>query len=229
MKGAQLALAVQLRDTASFDSYFAGPNLDVVTALRELAQPLALFGPKGSGRTHLLQAACREHRGAYLPLAAIAGENPELLAGFERARAVFIDDVDAVAARRDWCLALLRLLDALRSAGRPHALAMNAAPERLLLALPDLRTRLNQCALFGLKPLDDDERAALLRLRARHRGLDLPDEVTRWLLNTRSRDTGSLLDALDALDRAALSAKRRLTLALAQSVLGPADARTTPG
>lgn len=224
-----MPLAVQLRDTASFDSYFPGPNTDAVTALRELAQPLALFGPSGSGRTHLLQAACREHDGAYLPLAAIARESPELLSGFEHAGAVFIDDVDAIADRRDWCLGLLRLLDALRSAGKPYALALGAAPERLPVAVPDLRTRLSQCALFGLKALDDAERAALLRLRARHRGLDLPDEVSRWLLNTRARDTGSLLEALDALDRASLSAKRRLTLPLAQTVLGPAGARTAPG
>lgn len=229
MKGAQLPLAVQLRDTASFDSYFPGPNADAVTALRELAQPLALFGPPGSGRTHLLQAACREHDGAYLPLAAISDERPELLGGFERAGAVFIDDVDAIAGHRDWCLGLLRLLDALRSAGKPYALALGAAPERLPVAVPDLRTRLSQCALFGLKPLDDIERAALLRLRARHRGLELPDDVSRWLLNTRARDTGSLLEALDALDRASLSAKRRLTLPLAQTVLGPANARTAPG
>jgi DnaA family protein len=229
VKGAQLPLAVQLRDTASFDSYFPGPNLDAVTALRELAQPLALFGPAGSGRTHLLQAACREHRGAYLPLALLVDEDPGVLSGYEHGAAVFIDDVDAIAGRRDWCLSLLRLLDALRSGGHRYALALDAAPERMTLAVTDLRTRLSQCALFGLKPLDDGERAALLRLRARHRGLDLPDEVSRWLLNTRARDTGSLLDALDVLDRAALSAKRRLTLPLAQTVLGPAGARTAPG
>ena len=229
MKGAQLPLAVQLRDTASFDSYFPGPNADAVTALRELAQPLALFGPPGSGRTHLLQAACRHHRGAYLPLATIADDSAELLGGFEHAGALFVDDVDAVAGDREWCLGLLRLLDALRSAGKPYALALGAAPDRLTTAVPDLRTRLSQCALFGLRPLNDDERAELLRLRARRRGLDLPDEVSRWLLNTRARDTGSLVDALDALDRASLSAKRRLTLPLAQTVLGPAGVHTEPG
>jgi DnaA-homolog protein len=229
MKGAQLPLAVQLRDTASFDSYHAGPNAEALAALRELSQPLLLYGPGGCGRSHLLQAACRAHGGAYLPLAALLAQGPALLAGYERAPALFIDDVDAVTADQAWCVALLRLIDDLRADGRRHAIAAAAAPERIDCALPDLRTRLRQCLVFGLRTLDDAQRAELLRLRAQGRGLALPDEVIRWLLHTRARDTASLLDALDALDRAALSAKRRLSLPLAQAVLGRADARTTPG
>ncbi len=228
MKGAQLPLAVQLRDTASFDSYHPGPNAEALTALRELTQPVLLYGSPGCGRTHLLQAACREHGGAYLPLAAWAALGPALLAGYEQAPALFIDDIDAVSADADWCMALLRLIDHVRASSRRFALAASAAPVRLDCALPDLRTRLRQCLVLGLRPLDDAQRADLLRLRAQHRGLSMPDELTRWLLNTRARDTASLLDALDALDRAALSAKRRLTLALAQDVLGRADARTGP-
>jgi DnaA-homolog protein len=229
MKGAQLPLAVQLRDTASFDSYHAGPNAEALAAVRELAQPLLLYGPPGCGRTHLLQAACRTHGGAYLPLAVWRSHGPALLAGYDQAPALFIDDLDAVSSDSDWCIALLRLIDVLRAGGRRYAIAAAAAPERLDCALPDLRTRLRQCLVFGLRPLDDAQRADLLRLRAQHRGLAMPDEVARWLLNTRARDTASLLDALDALDRAALSAKRRLTLPLAQAVLGRADARTAPG
>src|SRR3546814_1876769 len=33
---------------------------DVVAALRELQHPTLLYGPTQSGRTHLLQAVCRE-------------------------------------------------------------------------------------------------------------------------------------------------------------------------
>src|SRR3546814_17104321 len=62
MKGTQLALAVQLRDTASFANYWPGHNADVVAALRELQHPTLLYGPTQSGRTHLLQAVCRARR-----------------------------------------------------------------------------------------------------------------------------------------------------------------------
>ncbi|SFF43331.1 regulatory inactivation of DnaA Hda protein [Fontimonas thermophila] len=228
MRGAQLPLAVQLRDTASFDSYFIGPNTEAVAALRELREPILIYGSAGSGRTHLLQAACRLHGGAYLPLAALRDIGPAALDGYASPHAVFIDDADCVGMERTWCWALLRLLDRLRSEGRRFALAACATPDRLDLAVPDLRTRLAQCAVIGLRPLDDAQRAELLRLRARQRGLDLPDEVTRWLLRTWPRDTGSLLAALDILDRGTLTAKRRLTLPLAQSLLGSASAHKAP-
>ncbi|MFA5938492.1 MAG: DnaA regulatory inactivator Hda [Sinimarinibacterium sp.] len=229
MKGAQLPLAVQLRDAASFDSYFAGPNAEAVTALRELQQPVLLYGPCGSGRTHLLQAACRLHGGAYLSLAEAAAFGPDILDGYAAAPGLYLDDIDNVLAERAWCIALLRLTDALRASGRRFALSADAGPERLDIALGDLRTRLSQCLVLGLRPLDDAQRAQLLQLRAQKRGLDLPAEVIRWLLNTQARDVASLLDALDVLDRGSLTAKRRVTLPLAQALLASAGARTGPG
>lgn len=219
MIGAQLPLAVHLRESASFDTYYAGPNAEAVLALNSLAVPVLLYGPRGSGRTHLLQATARQHRAAYLPLAELREHGPELLSGLDSAAAVCLDDLDAVLPQRDWCLALLRLIDQLRTQRRGYAFAAAAPPERLEIALPDLRTRLGACSLFGLRPLDDEDRRQLLRERARARGLEMPDEVSRWLLNHHSRDTASLLAALERLDRAALSAKRRLTLPFVQSVL----------
>src|SRR3546814_13919348 len=86
MKGTQRALAVQLRDTASFANYWPGHNADVVAALRELQHPTLLYGPTQSGRTHLLQAVCRERSGGYLPLREVLAYGPEALQGFEQQR-----------------------------------------------------------------------------------------------------------------------------------------------
>ncbi|WP_028081871.1 DnaA regulatory inactivator Hda [Solimonas soli] len=219
MKGRQLALAVQLRDTASFASYWPGGNAETVAALRELRHPILLYGPPQSGRTHLLQAACRAHAGAYLPLREIAAYGPEALDGFDAPALLALDDLDTVVADRAWALALLRLIDRRRAAGQAFLFSAAAPPEHLAVALPDLRTRLAACVVLGLLPLSDAERGALLKDRAQARGLALPDEVTRWLLHSQARSTGALVEALDALDRASLREKRRLTLPFAQSVL----------
>lgn len=227
MKGAQLPLAVQLRVTSSFDTYFSGPNVEAVAALRGLDTPVLIFGAPNSGRTHLLQAACRHHGGAYVPLNELRDYGPDVLAGYG-GDPLFLDDLDAVGKDADWCVTLARLIDTLRTQGMPFALSAPAAPDRLVLARPDLRTRLSQCTVFGLQPLDDADRRALLLLRAKARGLELPDDVSRWLLNHHARDTASLIDAIDTLDRAALTRKRRLTLPLAQAALADASAHTAP-
>ena len=228
MIGAQLPLAVQLRDTASFETFWPGPNRELVDSLRATPVSALLFGPSGSGRTHLLQAACRAHRGRYWPLSVLADSGPDVLDGHD-APLWCLDDIDAVLSDSRWTLALLRLLDRARSEHRAVLLAASAPPDRLTLDLPDLRTRLSALPAYGLRALTDEDRQELLQRRAQAKGLELGDDVVRWLLNTQPRGTGPLLDALDALDRAALSAKRRLTLPFVQSVLAPAGARKAPG
>ena len=94
-----------------------------------------------------------------------------------------------------------------------------AAPERLQLPLPDLRTRLAAAAVYGLKPLSDHDRIGLLLERARTRGLDLPEDAARHLLSRLPRDAGSLVGAVDRLDRALLTAQRKLTLSFVQQWL----------
>lgn len=215
MKGAQLALPVQLQQEPGFDNFFAGPNGAVVDALRANHLPaIWLYGAPASGRSHLLRAAVSAAkaepgyaRGA-LPLV----EDAPLLA---------IDDAEPLLAERDSAIALLRLIDRRRQASLPILLAAGAPPARLTIALPDLRTRLEAMVLLGLKPLRETDRRALLLLHARQRGLELPVDVVAWLLAHLRRDAGTLIAALEEIDRATLSAKRRPTLPFVQQTLGP--------
>jgi DnaA family protein len=220
MRGQQLPLSVQLRESASFDSFFSGPNAAAVAALQQPQGTLLIYGAFGSGRTHLLQAVARAQHCAYLPMAEIHAMGPQVLEGLDHSPLICLDDLDAVSNQRDWALALLRLLDQRHTQGTAIVIASATPPDRTEIALPDLRTRLMRAAIFGLKPLTDEHRAELLRERAQARGLELSPDVSRWLLTQLARDTASLLAALERLDRASLSAKRRLTLPFVQSVLG---------
>ena len=139
--------------------------------------------------------------------------------GLERAALVAVDDVDAVAGSRDDEVALFDLHNRLHDAGRGVLYAADAAPDALPLVLPDLRSRLAQCARWTLPVLDDAGRAELLRQRAAARGLDLDDAALEWLLRRCSRDLGSLTAIFERLDRASLAAQRRLTVPFLRQVL----------
>jgi DnaA-homolog protein len=229
----QLPLGVQLRDNASFASFFPGPNIEL---LRQLEQAVAqagaaqaprvlfLWGMEGSGRTHLLQAASRAageqgQTAAYLPLAELRAAEPQLLQGMAQLNLVCLDDVQAVAGRRDWEQALMALCDGLRASGGSLLAAGSQPPMELGLALRDLATRLAWGPVYALKPLDDEEKIRLLQQRARTRGLELPEEVGRFLLSRSARDIPSLLSVLEQLDHASLAAQRRLTLPFVREVL----------
>ena len=63
----QLALNVRLRDDSAFDNFLAARNAEafdrVVAFTTNTPGPTALlylWGERGAGKTHLLEAACRE-------------------------------------------------------------------------------------------------------------------------------------------------------------------------
>lgn len=221
MRGEQLPLGVQLSQSPGFDNFFTGPNAEVCEALRRMAQRRGLMaacvvGASSSGKTHLLQAAvaAAAEGSVYRGLCDVRVSG---LAGVEDAPLLALDDVDAAGADR--ALALLRLVDARRTRGLPLLVSSSTSPMHLDTLLPDLRTRLSAMALLTLRPLNDHDRQQLLQLLAVERGLELPEEVSRWLLAHLARDAGTLIATLDRLDRAALSLQRRLSVPFVQQVL----------
>ncbi|MFY0990480.1 DnaA regulatory inactivator Hda [Halomonas sp. C05BenzN] len=227
---AQLPLGVGLRDDATFANFLAGANAPLVDRLvHQLdggGEPfLYLWGKPGVGRSHLLQAAChcasdRDRRALYLPLEELGHFPPLMLEEVERLDLVAIDDLERVVGRKRWEEALFHAFNRLRDAGSRLVIAAEAPPRQLPVRLPDLASRLTWGVTFQVQGLDDDQRLAALTLRARARGMQLSDEVARYILHRGPRRLGELFEALEALDRASLSAQRKLTIPFVKQALG---------
>jgi DnaA-homolog protein len=225
---AQLPLNVRLRDGASFENFHPGHSGAAFAAVRALTTALAagtpapekavfLWGVAGSGRTHLLQAAVHATMAAgraasYFSLAEAEALAPELLEGAERADLVCLDDLEAVAGRDAWERALFALFERLRGEGGVLLAAATAPPLQLGIRLPDLVTRLGWGPVFHLEALDDAGKFATIKLRARNRGLELADDVARYILARYPRDMESLFGLLDRLDRQSLASQRKITI-----------------
>lgn len=224
----QLPLGVRLNDNARFTNFYSGPNAEVVDGVRALVAGgdehfIYLSGPPGSGRSHILQAACAQVQGEgqqawYLSLAD-EGLAPPMLEGLEQAALICLDDVDAVAGRADWEEALFHLYNRVRDAQVRLMVAASDRPEVLGFDLPDLESRLQWGVIYRFQDLNDEQRLAALQLRAQGRGLELPDDTGQYLLRRCPRDLPALCVLLDRLDQAALVAQRRLTIPFVRSIL----------
>lgn len=225
----QLPLAVRLRDFAVFETFEPGPNGAAVAALADptaTGPALWIWGPAGSGKSHLLQAACAAHAGAaYLPVPDLLPAGPGVLEGWQDRSLVCLDDIDRLAGRAEWEQAAFKLFNSLWERGGCLVVSASAGPATTRFTLPDLQSRLAWGGVFRLEQLSDEDRIAALRRRALHRGLQLPVEAARYLLRRLPRDMRALCGWLDTLDVASLAAGKRLTLPFVKSVIeaGPAD------
>jgi DnaA family protein len=224
----QLPLGVTLRRQRGFSNFIAGPNAGAVAVLRDLLAGrvrgvVYLWGGRGSGKSHLLEACCGDaslhgRSVAYLPLAGSSVE-PDMLNGLADIALLCIDDVDSVAGNGVWEEALFHLYNQAEQASCPMVLTASVAPRTPAWKLPDLASRLTAAVVWRLHALDDSECRAALQLHARERGFELSDEVVTFVMKRLRRDMRSLSTFLGRLDRSSLAAQRRITVPFVKALL----------
>ena len=207
----QLILDFGPPPAADFDNFVAGRNKECLAVLRALPQQLKrhgdaphrfvyVWGPAGSGKTHLAQA---------LDACAV----PQL---------AVVDDCHGLAAAEQQ--QLFHRFDVIaQSPGHALVAFGNTPPARLPL-MPELASRLAWGIVFALEPLGDDDLDAAMHRAAQERGLSLGADVPAYLLTHTRRDIASLKTIIASLDRLSLQQKRPVTLPLLRSLLTGAAA-----
>ena len=216
----QLLLDLQPAQPPSLDNFIVGDNHELLARLRLLSEPgffdaVYVWGPPGSGRSHLLSAvASLAMRRRPALLLASRPASVDFLA--PPGGLLIIDDVDALDD--DAQIALFRIFNTARLVGLGLLVAGNAPPLQLTLR-EDLRTRIGQTLIYEVKTLNDEEKAAAMHRHALERGMKIDDGLVQYLLTHGRRDLPSLMATLDHLDRATLQRQRPATLPLLKEIL----------
>lgn len=196
----QLLLDFTQAPEPTFANFIHGGNAELFHALEAASRGalaervMYVWGESGAGKTHLARAF-RE----------TAGGGPRVLA---------IDDVERLGEDEQ-----AALFNAFNDRAFDFLLVTASAPPAEVTLRRDLATRLATGLTYRLLPLTDAEKGEALTAHAHSRGFELSPEVKSYLLTHARRDMGSLMSALDALDRFSLETGRPVTVSLLRAAM----------
>ena len=225
----QFPLQFEFQANKGFDSFYPGSYAEIIAELHQLIsgegeRQIFLYGAEGYGKSHLLQASCQlaHQQGInpfYYPFDKRKLPTLDMFEGLEQVKLVCFDDVDEIAGLLDWEQAFLNFFE--QHLENNHRLILSAQihPEDIPIKLPDLKRHLLNGLVLKLKPLADEESVSALICKANHIGLTITPKVGHFLLSHYANDLPSLWVLLEQLDKATLSAQRKLTIPFLKKIL----------
>ena len=190
------------------------------------SRALALHGPAGCGKTHLVHLWCAQTAGVI-----VAGEtlSEEVVAGIvsERRHRIAIDDADRACEH-----ALLHLHNFCMATRGGLLVAARKPPAAWTGVLPDLDSRLRAVLAIGIGLPDDALLGAVLVKHFADRQLRVAPEVIAYLLTHMERSFAAAANMASWLDQLSLRDRRAITVPLARRLVSEAgvlDTRVSEG
>jgi DnaA family protein len=209
----QLLLDFTRAPAPTFENFVHGRNAELVHALEAAARGafgdrvIYVWGETASGKTHLLKAFAEASGAVY--------RQAREFDGFERCGGVVaLDVIEGLSegAQAEIFNAFIEHSFSLL------VVAAQSAPRDVALRR-DLATRLASGLTYRVLALTDEEKRDALAAHAKARGFKLEEDVSAYLLSHLRRDMGSLIAALDSLDRYSLETGRPITVPLLKDAL----------
>lgn len=214
----QFVLDLPHRPALGAEDFFVSQSNAAAVALVDrwpdwvLASALVV-GPRSTGKTHLAHVWRLRSKAVEVPARTLA---ESAIGALQSSGALLIEDLDRGIADE---LVLFHLLNMAREQNLSVLLTSACPPGELVVALPDLRSRLRALPLVPIEMPDEALlRAVLVKLFADRQLIVEPHVVERIALHMdRSMSAAEAIVA--EIDRRALALQRRVTRALASEVM----------
>ncbi|MFW6060988.1 MAG: chromosomal replication initiator protein DnaA [Phycisphaeraceae bacterium] len=234
----------------SFDNFITGPNNQLAYAASVAVanqpgtayNPLFIHGGVGLGKTHLLQAICQtivnEQPGVELLYVSCdsfmnqflecvqSGQMHQFRQRYRHVDILVIDDIHFLGNRERSQEEFFHTFNELYQSARQIVLSSDAPPQEI----PHLEERLTSRFQWGLvanvtQP-QYETRVAILRAKAKLRGMDVPAEVIDYVARHVDTNARELEGAITTIQGHAALQNRPIDLALAREAFGDTSEAT---
>lgn len=224
MTACQLALDLPLRPALGYDDFLIAPSNTEAAGWIDRwpkwpGRLLALHGPEGCGKTHLVHVWRAMANARIIANPALMDHNPLVELG--PSLCVALEHFPAHGDQEK----LLHLINWVGEQNGSLLLTGRQAPARWPVELRDLRSRLRAMQSVALGPPDDHLLGAIMVKLFDDRQVGIGQEVITYLLSRIERSFAGARRAVDAIDGLSLALKRRITVPLARAALDQADDR----
>ncbi len=231
------------RKFASLSSFVVGASNRLAMHSAEIVArnpgqitPLFVYGPTSVGKTHLLEgiwsAARKSGRGAttvYLSAeqftshfleALRSGGLPAFRAKYRGVNVLILDDLQFLAGKRATQVEMMHTVDTLLRNGRQLVFAADRPPLDLNDFMPELLTRLTSGMVSRIEPPDYATRLGIVGHFSRRLGVELPEDVQRFVAARLTGHARELSGALCCLQATSEAMRRKISVPLAEEALG---------
>lgn len=216
----QLSFDLPVRPALGREDFFVSPGNAMAVALLDgwrnwAGGKLVLYGPEGSGKTHLAHVWAETTNATILNSRDLSGLDIPSLAKNH----VAIEDISAIAGDRAAEELLFHLHNLVLAEGYRLLLTDTRPAQVWGLTLPDLQSRMQGAQSIGLEAPDDALLTAVLtKLFADRQLFPSPDTIT-YLLRHMDRSFSSAIKVVAAIDKTGLEQNRAVNRKLASEVL----------
>ncbi len=218
----QLSFDFGHRPSLSGDDFLVAPcNSEAVAWIDRWphwpAPALAVFGPAGCGKTHLTRVWQARSGAREISLEALRGSDPPgLLRG---ATCCLVEDAGAGLDEAQASRAFLHLFNLVAETRGHMLLTAETPPSRWPVRFADLRSRLAAIPAVAVGAPDDALIGALLVKLFTDRQLKVGEDVVSYMLARMDRSFDAARRLVAAIDEAALSRRRNVTVPLVGQVM----------
>jgi DnaA regulatory inactivator Hda len=182
---------------------------------------LIIYGPAGSGKTHLAQVWQTRSQALAVTLASLIVNEPGAIV--ETNQNILLDGADEVGGKSDAEVKLFHLYNRVLEAKGSLLLTGKYPVAQWSIDLPDLRSRLMAAPAVGLATPDDQLIIGLLLKQFHDRQIDIGMDVIDYLLPRITRTQAAIRDIVVRLDQTSLALHKSITTALARQLLEQLD------